>query len=103
MFKIFCNKVFDEYQCTVSIGQSMKEFNGNTVLIQGVECLHGAPVTASDLRSGAALVMAGIAAEGKTKVYGYEYIARGYEDICGTMGRLGAKIVYVEENKQHGE
>lgn len=77
--------------------------DGNSVLIQGTECLHGATVTATDLRSGAALVMAGVAAEGNTKVYGYEYIIRGYEDICGTMGLLGAKIVYVEENKQYGE
>ena len=66
--------------------------DGRRMLIHGVKCLQGAEVTATDLRSGAALVLAGTAAEGETRVSGYEYIARGYEDICGALGRLGAKI-----------
>lgn len=64
--------------------------NGRSVVIRGVERLQGTSVTATDLRSGAALVLAGLAAEGETCVAGYEYIARGYEDICGVLGRLGA-------------
>lgn len=69
---------------------------GRSVFIRGTEHLHGATVTATDLRSGAALVLAGLAAEGETCVVGYEYIARGYEDICGTLGRLGAMTVVAE-------
>lgn len=72
---------------------------GNSVYVRGKSKLHGATVTATDLRSGAALVMAGLAAEGQTKVYGYDYIARGYEDICGTLRRLGAELVLCEENE----
>ena len=42
--------------------------------------------------------MAGLAAEGETKVYGYDFIARGYEDICGTLRKLGAEIVLCDDN-----
>jgi len=74
------------------------EVKGRCIFIRGVERLHGATVSASDLRSGAALILAGIVAEGESNVYGYEYIARGYEDICGTLGTLGARIVQTGEN-----
>jgi UDP-N-acetylglucosamine 1-carboxyvinyltransferase len=67
------------------------------VFIHGVKRLYGAEVTASDLRSGAALVLAGLAAEGETKVYEDAYIARGYEDICGTLRKLGARLERREE------
>ena len=73
---------------------------GRCIRIRGVKRLQGATVTATDLRSGAALVQAGIAADGLTRVYGYEYIARGYEDICGGFGKLGARIRLAEENKE---
>lgn len=69
------------------------------IFIRGRECLHGASVKAMDLRSGAALVLAGLAAEGRTEVAGYEYIARGYEDICKTLKTLGASIGQPEENE----
>ena len=72
--------------------------DGRCVTVRGVKKLCGTTVNATDLRSGAALVMAGLSAEGKTKVYGYDYIARGYEDICGTLHRLGADIVLCDEN-----
>jgi len=71
--------------------------NGRCVTVRGAKRLCGATVTATDLRSGAALVMAGLAAEGETKVYGYEYIARGYEDICGALHMLGAQIVLCDD------
>lgn len=74
--------------------------DGVSVTVHGTKRLHGATVTATDLRSGAALVMAGLAAEGETKVYGYDYIARGYEDICGTLRMLGAEIVLCDENDE---
>lgn len=69
---------------------------GNCIVIHGGGQLHGTEVHAADLRTGAALVLAGLAAEGETKVYGYEYIARGYEDICGTLRCLGARTVQSE-------
>ncbi len=67
--------------------------DGRCISIRGTKRLYGAKVEASDLRSGAALILAGLAAEGETEVYGYEYIARGYEDICGNMRSLGAGII----------
>ena len=70
---------------------------GRFALIHGVEKLHGASVAASDLRSGAALVLAAAVAEGQSKVYGYDFIARGYEDICGIFRLLGARIEITEE------
>ncbi len=71
--------------------------DGCTVVIQGKERLYGAEVWASDLRSGAALVMAAVAAEGTSVVHGYEYIARGYEDICSVFCSLGANVRKTEE------
>lgn len=71
--------------------------DGAVAVVRGRERLQGATVCATDLRSGAALVLAGLAAEGKTKISGYEYIKRGYEDICGTLRGLGADITRVEE------
>lgn len=71
---------------------------GRRIYIRGGKRLHGAEVNASDLRSGAALVLAGLAAEGETTVSGYEYIARGYEDMCGVLQGLGGKLMWSEEN-----
>ncbi len=67
--------------------------NGRCISIHGTDSLHGAGVNATDLRSGAALVLAGLTADGVTQVSGYEFIARGYEDICGALRSLGAEIV----------
>lgn len=68
---------------------------GRTAVIQGVEQLHGVDVYAKDLRAGAALILAGLIAEGVTKVYNTIYIERGYEDICKDLRSLGAVIQYV--------
>lgn len=65
---------------------------GRTALIRGVEKLHGACVTASDLRGGAALVVAGLKAEGQTSVVDLFHIDRGYVDMEGKLRKLGAKI-----------
>jgi len=65
-------------------------------VIRGVPELHGAKVTASDLRGGAALVIAGLAASGETEIMDIHYIRRGYQDICGDLRALGAGI---EERK----
>lgn len=65
---------------------------GKVAIVEGVERLTGAPVRAADLRGGAALVVAGLAAHGRTEVTGTEYIRRGYEDIAGSLADLGARI-----------
>ena len=61
-------------------------------VVEGVKSLSGAPVSAYDLRGGAALVCAGLAAQGLTTVSGVEFIERGYEDIVENMRKIGAKI-----------
>ena len=70
---------------------------GQSAFFEGVEKLSGAPVYASDLRAGAALIIAGIAAEGKTEIYNLNHIDRGYEDIEGKFRKLGANIERVKE------
>ena len=61
-------------------------------MIKGGRALHGTTVEALDLRGGAALVIAGLMAEGDTKVEGSRFIERGYEDICEDLSCLGARI-----------
>lgn len=68
------------------------DLEGNVALIQGVPKLSGAEVMSTDLRAGAALVLAGLAADGETEVSKIHYIDRGYEDFCGKLSSLGAKI-----------
>lgn len=63
-----------------------------TAIIEGVEELHGAPVTTTDLRAGAALLVAGLMARGITEIYELEYIDRGYEHIEQKLCSLGADI-----------
>ena len=70
---------------------------GKSAVFEGVEKLTGAPVYATDLRAGAALIIAGIAAKGKTEIYNLNYIDRGYENIEEKFRKLGAKIERVEE------
>jgi UDP-N-acetylglucosamine 1-carboxyvinyltransferase len=75
---------------------------GNNAIIQGVTKLSGAKVMATDLRASAALVIAGLAAEGMTTVEGLHHLDRGYENIEAKLRNLGAKIerVIVDENGQ---
>ena len=63
-----------------------------TALIEGVSELYGAPVTATDLRAGAALVIAGLMANGTTEIYEPGFIERGYEHIEDKLRALGANI-----------
>ena len=65
---------------------------GKVAIVEGVERLWGAPVVSYDLRGGAALVVAGLAAKGRTEVSGAQYIRRGYEDLAGSLAALGARI-----------
>ena len=70
---------------------------GKTAFFEGVESLSGAPVYATDLRAGAALIIAGIIASGTTELYNLEHIDRGYEDIELKFRNLGADITRVSE------
>jgi UDP-N-acetylglucosamine 1-carboxyvinyltransferase len=65
---------------------------GSTALIRGVAAYQGAPVMASDLRASAALVLAGVAARGRTEVSRIYHLDRGYERLDSKLGALGARI-----------
>lgn len=71
--------------------------NGRTATVLGVEKLYGAEIFASDLRAGAAMIVAALAAEGKTIVRNIHYIDRGYEKLEYKLRALGADIKRVEE------
>jgi UDP-N-acetylglucosamine 1-carboxyvinyltransferase len=68
--------------------------DGTTFIIKGVSKLHGATVESKDLRGGAALILAGLAAEGKTTVLGSKHVERGYDQIEKSLRELGADIEY---------
>ena len=70
---------------------------GKTAVFEGVESLSGAPVYSTDLRAGAALIVAGTAANGTTEVYNLEHIDRGYENIEEKFRKIGANIERVNE------
>ena len=65
---------------------------GRTAIIRGRGTLSGARVKATDLRAGAALLIAGLAARGETVVEDCEHLRRGYEDFPGKLRSLGAEI-----------
>lgn len=69
---------------------------GKTAIVEGTPILTGSPVTASDLRAGASLVVAGLSAEGTTEIYGLEIIERGYESIVGKLQAIGAHVQRVD-------
>ncbi|MCD8012935.1 MAG: UDP-N-acetylglucosamine 1-carboxyvinyltransferase [Lachnospiraceae bacterium] len=73
---------------------------GNTAIISGVDTLTGARVSAPDLRAGAALVIAGLAAEGITTIDDIMYIQRGYESFDEKLRSLGAEIEKVNSEKE---
>ena len=73
---------------------------GNTAIIDGVQKLTGARVSAPDLRAGAALVIAGLASEGITIVDDIVYIQRGYERFEEKLRSLGAEIEKVSSEKE---
>lgn len=78
------------------MGANIRTDNGLAV-IEGPVSLMGARVNAIDLRAGAAVVLAGLAAEGTTEVSNIKYIDRGYEDFVGKLRKLGANISRVDE------
>ncbi|MCI8573632.1 MAG: UDP-N-acetylglucosamine 1-carboxyvinyltransferase [Oscillibacter sp.] len=70
--------------------------SGRVAVVTGVETLHGAPVYCTDLRGGAALCVAALAAEGETRVCETSHIDRGYEDLARDLRALGADIAKTE-------
>jgi UDP-N-acetylglucosamine 1-carboxyvinyltransferase len=78
------------------------EVEGRTAVITGVPQLTGAPVAATDLRAGAAMVCAGLAADGETEISSIEHIDRGYEDFIEKLQGLGADISRGNEEKYGG-
>lgn len=73
------------------MGASIK-VEGRTAIIDGVDRLTGAVVKATDLRAGAAMIIAGLIAEGSTEVLNIEHIDRGYPNIENKFNKLGAEI-----------
>ena len=71
--------------------------NGKTAIVTGKEKLYGAKVYAHDLRAGAALIIAGLAAEGTTRVENIHFVERGYEKIVEKLTALGANIKRIED------
>ena len=72
--------------------------HGSTAVITGVETLSGSPVVSHDLRAGAAMIIAGLVAHGKTEVSSISHILRGYENIVDKFKGLGASIEWVKED-----
>ena len=77
------------------MGGDIEQLDAFRVRVRGVERLKGAEVTAKELRGGAALVVAGLMADGRTTVSGCPYIYRGYENICRDLRELGARVISV--------
>jgi UDP-N-acetylglucosamine 1-carboxyvinyltransferase len=73
------------------MGANIK-IEGRSAIVEGTSCLTGCPVKATDLRAGAALVLAGLVADGQTEVGYLHHIDRGYEDLVGKLRSLGAQI-----------
>ena len=72
---------------------------GSSAIIRGTDKLKGAPVMASDLRASAALVLAGLAAEGETWVQRIYHLDRGYENFENKLGELGAIVERLDESE----
>lgn len=76
---------------------------GNTAFVRGVPILSGAPVIGTDLRASAALVIAGLAAEGQTTIQGLHHLDRGYDQIDLKLQQLGARILRIGEAPAEAE
>jgi len=87
---VFENR-FMHIQEIIRLGAKVN-LQGNTVIIQGVDDLNGAPVMATDLRASASLILAGLVAKGETVVDRIYHIDRGYDHIEEKLARLGANI-----------
>ena len=81
------------------MGSSIR-VDGRTAVIEGIPYFTGAPIKASDLRAGAALVIAGLAAHGRTAIEGVNYIERGYEKMVSKLNSVGADVKVVFEREE---
>ncbi len=88
---------FQNVPYLVNMGANI-EINGKSIKVQGPTPLKGTNVVATDLRAGACLVLAGLAASGTTVVDNVEHVLRGYENIIGKLSNVGAKIELEEYN-----
>lgn len=82
---------FAHVQELVRMGADIRT-EGHHAVVRGVGSLQGAPVTGSDLRAGAALVVAALAADGRSEVHEFHHVQRGYEDFAGKLRSLGARV-----------
>ena len=87
------NHVKELRKCGANISRSKR-----TARVKGVETLHGADIYASDLRAGAALIVAGLMAGGETRVHNIGYIDRGYEYLDSKFRAIGADIIRIGED-----
>ena len=69
----------------------------STLIIEGVKYLEGKKIVAPDLRAGAGLVLASLAAQGESEIYKIEFVERGYEDFVNKLSELGANIKKIED------
>ena len=76
---------------------------GRVAVVTGVEALHGAPAVATDLRGGAALIIAALSAEGETDVLDSGHITRGYERFDERLRMLGADLEFRDECEPKGD
>lgn len=83
---------FDYAAALQRMGANMHVFDAHTAAIYGPCQLHGSEVEIPDLRAGATLVLAALAAEGTSVITGIEHVQRGYEDMVGKLSRVGARI-----------
>ncbi|HBP64296.1 MAG TPA: UDP-N-acetylglucosamine 1-carboxyvinyltransferase, partial [Desulfosporosinus sp.] len=74
------------------------KIEGRSAIVQGIQRLNAAPVTATDLRAGAALILAALTAEGTSDIRGIQHIDRGYEKVEEKLSGLGANIVREESS-----
>ena len=86
-----------QYTCELNKMGAHITAQGKTAVFEGVKSLSGASVYATDLRAGAALIIAGIVANGETELYNIYHIDRGYENIEQKFRNLGANIIRVDE------
>lgn len=78
------------------------QVSGREARVQGVRQLHGALLDATDLRGGAAMILAGLMAEGETRVRDEGHVTRGYENFDGCLRTLGADLLLTHEGEKHG-
>jgi UDP-N-acetylglucosamine 1-carboxyvinyltransferase len=83
----------------IRMGADIRVF-GRTAVVTGREKLHGASVRCTDLRGGAALCVAALAAEGESRITETGHIDRGYEDIARDLRALGADVERIESDKE---